>query len=168
MHELGLRLRVLADDLAFFGEVDFDFQVFQCHAIAEVAVQPVRLLHDGRAARSIFAEETRLPGEPSCMARSHSSSNRTIWRRERRSALSRFSLPVARCISSVRERSRVCVQRVSSFCPAEGLKDSANCLKKSWGRSNTTRRKTSRRGEAVLLRTPNCVGRGFMIAMRSW
>src|SRR5439155_1369239 len=58
MHELGLRLRVLADDLAFFGEVDFDFQVFQCHAIAEVAVQPVRLLHDRRAARSIFAEET--------------------------------------------------------------------------------------------------------------
>src|SRR5438094_3320799 len=57
------------------------------------------------------SEESRLPGEPSCMARSHSSSNRTIWRRERRSALSRFSLPVARCISSVRERSRVCVQR---------------------------------------------------------
>ncbi len=53
------------------------------------------------------------------------------------------------------------------FLSSRRLNDSANCLKKSWGRSNTTRRKTSPRGEAVLLRTPSWFERGFMFALRS-
>ena len=58
MHELGLRFRVLADDLALFRQMNFDLQIFQRHAIAEVAVESVGLLHDGDAAGRIFPKET--------------------------------------------------------------------------------------------------------------
>ncbi|HEY4683740.1 MAG TPA: hypothetical protein VIH17_10900 [Candidatus Acidoferrales bacterium] len=57
MHQLRLRFRVLADDLALFGQVDFHFQVLERHAIAEVAVQAVGLFDDGDAAVWILPKE---------------------------------------------------------------------------------------------------------------
>ncbi|HKV79534.1 MAG TPA: hypothetical protein VJP02_15400 [Candidatus Sulfotelmatobacter sp.] len=57
MHELGLRFRVLADDLSFFGQMDFDFQIFKRHAVAEVAIKPIRLFHDGCPAGGILLKE---------------------------------------------------------------------------------------------------------------
>ncbi len=57
MNQFRLRLRVLADDLALFGQMDFDFQVFECDAVTEVAVKPVGLFHDGDAGIRILPEE---------------------------------------------------------------------------------------------------------------
>src|SRR6185437_11100002 len=57
MDKLRLRLGIFADHLALFGEVDFNFQVFERHAIAEVAIQPVSLLDDSGTTTGIFAKE---------------------------------------------------------------------------------------------------------------
>ncbi|MGA8366384.1 MAG: hypothetical protein WB716_03650 [Candidatus Acidiferrales bacterium] len=56
--QFGLGLRVLANDLALFGQVDFDFQVLKRYAVTEIAVQPVRLFNDGDTAGRILAKET--------------------------------------------------------------------------------------------------------------
>ncbi|MGB9069888.1 MAG: hypothetical protein WCC21_15065 [Candidatus Acidiferrales bacterium] len=57
VHQLGLRLRVFSDDLALFGQMNFNLQIFQRYTVAEIAIQPVRLLNDGHSASGILAEE---------------------------------------------------------------------------------------------------------------
>ncbi|HTZ75558.1 MAG TPA: hypothetical protein VMB47_16675 [Candidatus Aquilonibacter sp.] len=57
MNELGLRFRVLADDLPLFGQVNFNVEVFEGHAIAEVSIEPVRFLDQDNAARFVVTEK---------------------------------------------------------------------------------------------------------------
>ncbi|HUO33664.1 MAG TPA: hypothetical protein VMU43_01615 [Candidatus Acidoferrum sp.] len=55
--KLCLGFGVLADDLALFRQMDFDIEVFERDAIAEVAIKPVGLFHDGDATGWILPEE---------------------------------------------------------------------------------------------------------------
>ncbi|HEX4003404.1 MAG TPA: hypothetical protein VHX36_12210 [Candidatus Acidoferrales bacterium] len=55
--QLCLGFGVLADDLALFGQMDFDVEVFERDAIAEVTIEPVSLFHDSDATAWILAEE---------------------------------------------------------------------------------------------------------------
>jgi hypothetical protein len=58
MHQLGLRLGIFVKDLAFFGQVDFYTQVFESHAITEVAIKAVGLFDNDHAAIRVLFKET--------------------------------------------------------------------------------------------------------------
>ncbi|HET9281358.1 MAG TPA: hypothetical protein VFR24_05295 [Candidatus Angelobacter sp.] len=57
MYQLSLRLRFLADNLAFFGEMDFYAQIFERDAIGKVAVQAVGLFDNHDPAFRMLLEE---------------------------------------------------------------------------------------------------------------
>jgi hypothetical protein len=57
VNELGLRFRVFADDLPFLGQVNFNVEVFQRYAIAEIPIQAVCFLDQHNAAQLVIAQK---------------------------------------------------------------------------------------------------------------
>lgn len=62
VYQLRLRFGILADDLAFFRQMNLDSQVFQSDAIVKIAVQAVSFLNNHHAGiRMPFEEPHHLP-----------------------------------------------------------------------------------------------------------
>ena len=73
MNELLVRFRVLAEDLAFLDQVDFNVQVVNRHVVSEVAVEPVSFLDEKDFDRGRLLQEMHhvpeggTSGLPSCL-----------------------------------------------------------------------------------------------------
>src|SRR5260370_4699317 len=59
VNKFCLRFRILADDLAFFWQVDFYVQIFQSHAVTEVPIQAVRFFDDEHTTNGVLRKENQ-------------------------------------------------------------------------------------------------------------